>query len=247
MKHNYWQGPALMNWFISWCRVCFCLVATAHLSLKLTRRQESSCQTAAATWLSAEQRVHVSTTKMCMNKYIHVCAVCLSLRAPLYLARRIPQKVTEPVECEVTPSVIDRLSYFMGTLRACQWALSQFSSLTRDHLEALAPPLLGERMEQSKRKWAPERKVTDFIDLLQKEAVATWPNETPFLMHTQARTKKLHINLMTAAFYQDSVAQTDWTKIKWLMSWPIPFHFAVIAVPDITTCPGCRFNFWTMC
>lgn len=182
------KGPL---WWIdsSVCAVFVVVGATAHLSPKLTMRQESSCQTAAPTWLSAEQRVHVSTIKMCMNKYIHVCTVCLSQRAPMYLARRIPQKVTEPGECEVTPSVIDRLSYFMGTLHACQWAPSQFTSLTRDHLEALAPPPLAEGMEQSKGKWAPERKVTDFIDLLQKETVATWPNQTPILTHPQARTK----------------------------------------------------------
>lgn len=210
--------------------------ATEHFSLKLTTRQERPCQTA-ATWLSAEQCVHVSTIKMCTNN------VCLSQRASLYLARGIPQKVTEPVECEVTPSVIDRVSYLMGTFRACQWAPSQFTSLTRDHLEALAPPLPAEGMEQIKEKWAPERKVTDFIDLLQKEAVATWPNETPIL----TRTKKLHINLMAAAFYQDSAVQTGWTKIKWLMSWPIPFHFVVIGAPDITAYPGCRFNFWPIC
>lgn len=95
---------------------------------------------------------------------------------------------------------------------------THFTSHIRDHLEAFAPPPLAEGMEQCKGKWAPERKVTDFIDLLQREAAATRPNETPILTRTQARAKKLHTNLMTAAFYEDFALQTGWTKIKWLMS-----------------------------
>lgn len=150
---NITIGRGLFWWIdSSACAVFVFVGATAHLSRKVTMRQESLRQTVAATRLSAEQCVHVSTIKMRMNKYIHVCAVCLSPRAPLHPARRIPQKVTEPVECEVTPSVIDRLSYFMGRRRACQWAPSQFTWLTRDHLEALAPPPLEEGMEQSKGK-----------------------------------------------------------------------------------------------
>lgn len=49
-----------------------------------------------------------------------MCALCVSQHAQLDLTRRTLQKVTEAVECEVTPSMIDGLSYFMGTVRACQ-------------------------------------------------------------------------------------------------------------------------------
>lgn len=65
------------------------------------------------------------------------------------------------------------------------------------------------------------------------------------LTHTYAQTHtRAHLNLMTAAFYQDSSAQTGWRKIKWLMSRPHLFHFASIGALDIKTCLGRWFNFW---
>lgn len=56
-----------------------------------------------------------------VEMYVSVHAyVCLSMYVILYLARRIPQKVMNPVEHEVTQSMIDMLSYFMGAAHACR-------------------------------------------------------------------------------------------------------------------------------
>lgn len=59
----------------------------------------------------------------CECKYMHinVCVcVCVSMYVILYLAGGIPQKVMNPVEHEVTQSMIDMRSYFMGAAHACQ-------------------------------------------------------------------------------------------------------------------------------
>lgn len=137
---------------------------TGHLSLKLMMRQESWCQTAVTAWRSAERRACACGWK---SEYARVCVsvcVCDSVYVVLYLARRIPQKVMNPVEHEVTQSMIDMRSYFMGAARAFRWALSQFTSFTsRSGKERKRRK---EREEGDKRsgEWVPGRKVTDFID-----------------------------------------------------------------------------------
>lgn len=79
----------------------------------------------------------------------------------LYLARGIPRKVMNPVEHEATPSMIDMRSYFMGASHAYRWALTQFTSFTRDH-SMLWPFLcyhnIGFENKERKGKKGKERK-----------------------------------------------------------------------------------------
>lgn len=158
---------------------------TGHLSRKLMMRQESRCQTTVTAWQSAEQHVCdcgrksewacvcVCELLKCKHTYTPVSvSVCVSMYTILYLAGGIPKKVMNPIEHKVSQSMIDMRSYFMGAAHACRWALSQFSSFTREGSDALALSLPSHverkrkqgEVEKSSAERAHDRKITDFID-----------------------------------------------------------------------------------
>ena len=131
---------------------------------------------------------------------VHVCVV-------LYLAGGIPQKVMHPVEHEDTQSMIDMRSYFMEATHACRWARSQFTSFTRDHLDALALPLpsqVGKERKgeaggwlKSSGEWVPVGRshrlywltaLEDSVHLTQRKTIHTH-TRTHARTHARTRTR----------------------------------------------------------
>ena len=168
--------------------------------------------------------------------------VCVFLRM-LYciFARRISQKVMNPVG----PIMIDMLSYFMGAVHACRWVSVSIHFVHKRPFRCFGP---GSARRGEGRAWNRvgesgylREKSQNLLIYCKKRKWSSDPKKHQSHTHTHT---KLHINLVTAAFYQDSCLQTGWRKIKWLMSWPSPFHFGPIGALDMETRLGHWFNFW---